>query len=998
MAISYNDWKKQYDALDSAWKQRYADLTKGSALWQQYMNQYNSEKNTPTIWGQPIKTYQVAKNDTPTIWWQTIQTKTPTTNNPTIWWKPLLNNGTRPVWESILWWKGIQEVDVSWSNQNSTPATWTRPVWESILWWNNIKEVDISNNNSKPKSIFDKPENPVSEFKVLWINPFWKWTEQKWKTTTKQPSVSTPRNQWYVNPVTPKQVEWDYQDNSQARMDQIADNLNKYTQTNPELFKDYDTFYNFFIAWKGRSEDQKRFLDQYYANYKQNEKYNNMSPTELGNWMANWQIPEDYINTVNATDPTRAAAIKDSLKDAQDWIANEGYLSELAGLSGFHAWNAKEMLYRDVNKDWLDDRLYHEPTEEERKLVDENSELEAERLKLSNSMKDLQSDLTDQYPDADLSTIMLLTSDRWQKIQKALDTLNVTQTKLQWTIKYLQTERTTMDKAWFNTISELQKNYWMYRDSSAEWIKAKTQAEYEATHITLDQADSWTETDKQIALDNVLKWYYDKYGSIIQRSQQQVINDVIAESKRTWKTLSQALEDNFLKHLRAKPEFASLSNWWLSPKVSFEKVWDNWYILTVNPDGTYSLQSVNWGAAWTNAAGNMFQFTNYTPITEEELDAWLQSFMKDHPLNSTWGQCGRFVNNYLKSLWYEWLYTDPIDKKKAITNTDIANVWAIAVMNSKKYPANWHTAIVTDIQWDKVKLLESNWNDDEKVHERWVNKSEILGYFDPSKATSNTSVNNQLNSKFSWPDWNPNGYFNSLAWDFKSYIKDGKLQLTKDQYASLKETYWINDQEFRQMAANYANSELKGNWWQQAANALNYAIKTYEYLYGKDYDWLGWNAGVFRMWGWFLPWTSTEKAKWEYDSLMKRLSLKELFDAKALWATFWAMSDAEWSILENAATDLNWYHTNFKENLEDLIESLYDATLDWNASLPKNYTGSSVETLINDRKSAWDGVWLTQEEIAANKQAQQTKFNVPKYATSNNDLWWDIDWDAIWNS
>jgi hypothetical protein len=95
---------------------------------------------------------------------------------------------------------------------------------------------------------------------------------------------------------------------------------------------------------------------------------------------------------------------------------------------------------------------------------------------------------------------------------------------------------------------------------------------------------------------------------------------------------------------------------------------------------------------------------------------------------------------------------------------------------------------------------------------------------------------------------------------------------------------------------------------------------------------------------------------------------------------------------------LNWYHTNFKDNLEDLIESLYDATIDWNASLPKNYTGSSVETLINDRKSAWDGVWLTQEEIAANKQAQQTKFNVPKYATTSTDLWWDIDWDAIWNS
>jgi hypothetical protein len=45
-------------------------------------------------------------------------------------------------------------------------------------------------------------------------------------------------------------------------------------------------------------------------------------------------------------------------------------------------------------------------------LVKENSEYEAERLKLKNAMKYLQDDLTDQYPEADLSTIMLLTSDR----------------------------------------------------------------------------------------------------------------------------------------------------------------------------------------------------------------------------------------------------------------------------------------------------------------------------------------------------------------------------------------------------------------------------------------------------------------------------------------------------------------------------------------------------------------------------------------------------------
>ena len=998
MAISYNDWKKQYEALDAKWKAQYEALAKNSALWQQYMQQYKAWAST-TIWGTPVWNSSTT-SWTPTIWgtkvwtiqWASWGTNKNSNNWYTIWWATVGNYSTSNNWGNFtIWWTQVGNNQTEWSKPiaDSTPIIWTST--EDAFGWR----------SSWIKSIFDKPENKVTNFSVLGINPQWEKTTQKWNTPTKQTAVSTPKktnNQPQQTYVSPKQQERDYQDNSQARMNQILDNLNTYSRTNPDLFKDYDSFYNFFIRDKGRSQDQIDVLNNFYADYKRTEWYNNMTPEELGSWIANGQIPENAISDIAATDPNKAEAVKWALKDAQDWISNESYLSELAGLSWFHAWNAKEMLYKDANNDWLDDRLYHEPTEEERKLVEENSELEAERLKLSNSMKDLQSDLTEQYPDADLSTILLLTSDRWTKIQKALDTLNVTQTKLQWTIKYLQTERATMDKAWLNTISELQKNYWMYRDSSAEWIKAKTQAEYEATHITLDQADSWTETDKKMALQWVLDWYYEKYWDIIQRSEQQVINDVIATAKKEWISLSDALEKNFLQPLRAKPEFASYSNWWLSPKVSFEKVWDNWYILTVNPDGTYSLQSVNWWTAWTSAAGNMFQYNNYTPITEKELDTWLQSFMSKHPLNSTWGECGSFVNDYLQSLWYDRLYTDPIDKKKAVTNSKEANVWAIAVMDSKKYPQYWHTAIVTDIQWDKVKILESNWNDDKKVHERWVNKSEILGYFDPSKATSNTSALNQLNSKFSWPDWNPNGYFNSLAWDFKSYIKDGKLQLTKDQYASLKETYWINDQEFRQMAANYANSELKGNWWQQAANALNYAIKTYEYLYGKDYDWLWGNMWPFRMWGWFLYWTSTEKAKWEYESLMKRLSLKELFDAKALWATFWAMSDAEWNILENAATDLNWYHTNFKENLEDLIESLYDATMDWNASLPKNYTWSSVESLIKNRKSGWDTIWLTQEEIAANKQAQQTKFNAPKYATINADLWWEVDWDAVWNS
>ena len=79
-------------------------------------------------------------------------------------------------------------------------------------------------------------------------------------TTTTQPKRQTVQ--------TPKQAEWDYQDNSQARMNQIADNLNNYRQTMPQLFDDESAFYNFFIDGKGRSQDQIDFLWDYFNRVK----------------------------------------------------------------------------------------------------------------------------------------------------------------------------------------------------------------------------------------------------------------------------------------------------------------------------------------------------------------------------------------------------------------------------------------------------------------------------------------------------------------------------------------------------------------------------------------------------------------------------------------------------------------------------------------------------------------------------------------------------------
>ena len=271
----------------------------------------------------------------------------------------------------------------------------------------------------------------------------------------------------------------------------------------------------------------------------------------------------------------------------------------------------------------------------------------------------------------------------------------VERTKLAWTVDYLQSERQQQDKAGQQTIANLQKNLWMYYDYSPEWMAEYTQNQYAATNVTLDQAENWTDTQKQMALQSVLDGYYDKYGSIIQRSEAQVINDVMAYARDNWVSLSQALEENFLKPLRSKPEFATLSSGGdlsttpYNPKIY--KVWDNGYYFDENGN----LVSI-WG--WTSDWW-LYGFTDYNPISTQEKESKLNNFMSQHPLNTTWWQCGSFVNDYLESLWYGRLYTDPIDKKKAVTNTDTASVWSVAVMDSKNYPQYWHTAIVTAVNW-----------------------------------------------------------------------------------------------------------------------------------------------------------------------------------------------------------------------------------------------------------------------------------------------------------
>jgi thiamine kinase-like enzyme len=57
-----------------------------------------------------------------------------------------------------------------------------------------------------------------------------------------------------------------YQDDSDARLKQIANNLEKLHNSNPELFNNRGTFNDYF-KYNQRSAKQKQVLDSYWAKY-----------------------------------------------------------------------------------------------------------------------------------------------------------------------------------------------------------------------------------------------------------------------------------------------------------------------------------------------------------------------------------------------------------------------------------------------------------------------------------------------------------------------------------------------------------------------------------------------------------------------------------------------------------------------------------------------------------------------------------------------------------
>ena len=843
MAQTYEQWKKSYESLDDAQKKQYADIAQSK--WADYIgNKYLSQYNGASTPSTP-------KNNTVTETYRWV------VDNPNTSWTSNMNSMSQTKAQDNSRNFQVGTGDVAEMPQQPKVSSVQQPTQDNFAkTWNNLTA-----------------SQQISA--LTWNKQLTDYINSKWLTVKKEETpVTTTTKPKQTTYTTPKQQEWDYQDNSQARMDEIARNLNWFRQTNPELFQDPSTFYGFFIDGKGRSQDQIDYLWNYYDRVKKYSKYDNMPASSLWEWLADGSIPKDYLDYIKWVDPQKYQEILSYKQDWEDRIKNESYLEDLSSMAWYESEEsnlpegsdpvtyAKKMWYFvDEDGNWTDDNLYIKPTDEERQDVDRINTINARRMEIKNMQKNLLDDLVEQYPWVPKATLMWIVQDRTKDISREYDDLWVELVQLQGTVDYLQNERSMQAEARQQTIKNLDTAYWMYYQYSPEWISELAQSKYAATNITLDQADDWNETQKQMALQNVLDWYYDKYWDIIQRSEQQVINDVIAYAKKNWIWLAQALQENFVQPLQSKEAYkniqAQLASAWATNWVAWTKVWTDadwndvyWFVDTTNMS-----VSPYW-AVWTS-----WGKTSYTPEEVSSNRDKRKSYMSDiadmywniwdmanaiawamNWLGNWKLECGEYVNDYIYWVtWTKWAFGNEISQKTSLCdNKDrnwvkvgdaiVFNRW----INEPSWVKNsteradllkyWHVWFIT---W-----IDDEWN---------VTMSHTVGG-NVTSTTFNINWNNDYARNFAWSKTVTPKKTEASGW--VGVAASYNIQVSKDNNATQNKTYafaqraWEADEKIRDYEKKYQgywDSRLQkreewGAWflWWSVKDADQKAYETYK--------------------------------------------------------------------------------------------------------------------------------------------------------------------------
>lgn len=952
MAYDYNRAKQVWDSMNDQQKKQYTEQNKNDANFQQFAQQYHEEK-------QQTAPRQVQAN----VNVDNLQNQQPAAQRDPNW---------------VYTWNTEREKE---QNRKMLEEQQRRQAEEQ-------KKQEALNNkivNASPEFDSSRLTNPNAEVSVKEGNAAQTWTP-------------------------------DYEEDSEARMNEITNNLNAYWNNNKSYFSDRATF-NSTFHYNDRSDKQKALLDSFWKWTQDQVKANTYHNwDEIMSGFDNWDITPDimsYLRTYNE------AAYDEWQKKMEDKVNT--LIANMAAPRD--VWDTAELWQNLVKKFWLEAwdpyDIYWEwyRMSEELWVFRDSQQLAS----MSNNIASIYSTMNSNVQS--ISSQLEGRYSAWYiaaRIDKANSKLNSQAQSMQYSYNLLLQNRNqnmaiaqqaaAMKQAQGQEDSRIfnQKLAWLWFAMQADSYRTpeqQAQLQLQTAQIQNDmsllnqsklndlslynqkqlndlnlqyQADLFRQQNKlqneltdlsvsdpeqlRANLNNVLSQYYAQWWDIIQRPQAQALDDILAYAKEKGISVAQALKENFVEPLQSKKEYKNAISAKYPSPVSNITSW-----VTINSDWSIDF--------WVTTEW----WLTYTPISNVELYWGYRDFENWVEVWSVGWWCWKFVNDYLQSLWYDRFYWDSISSKLKTINTwkedaSQISVWSVAVFDYTWAGKAWlwedaqkygHVAIVAEVDeaWGRVRLLESNLSWNKKItNSRWVslNNKTLKWFFDPSKWSDAAYINT-------------NGYNPNLANDINAQ-------------ALLKQ---IETWEITDTAISEARKELIAKWYgQEFMNALDRWFKvklndSQQKMLKQTLDMFNGNQIVkdFEQ-AWNQMWTlitALNANNWAWD-LAAIFTFMKVLDPRSV---------VRWEEFENAAATA-WYANP---------EALY-------------------QKYINH---GWDGTWLTEaqkwnfKQLAIELIKNQSKIYNQKYKdairyldNANIDEMWyptnyadlivqSIEWDA-WSS
>ena len=679
------------------------------------------------------------------------------------------------------------------------------------------------------------------------------------QTTTNQ-SMGTPIKQqekvgstvWEIKQtgaLKPKSDEY-YQQTSDEALTKIKDNLNNYRQTNPEYFKDYESYKKNF-SYDSRNEQQKQVLDTFYNWYQQGLQLSATPVNDLYTQYKNGQISVNDLENLRVANPTKYAELQNQINK---WNIIAAYDDTNP------TWNLsiQDMAYQLVaqsfnrmsSNDYWTSQYFDEfkanmNSPEMMELQDKTTELDEQYKNIEDKIASITKDVEKEYEGtwATKSKINAIVSDRTYDLQQQLRSIgneytkyatqynnratqyqNEFQLQLQEYQLNMQARNQQMNELWFaldlmnfETNEQKQQREWDY------WVK---QQEY--TNWNIESKDYQTRYKAALkSVQNLLSQYE---GIPMKRSAEQMAQDILTAIDNGSNLGAELTKLN--TQIQNKPEYKQLYNntfgtkGWVTDSFT---VWDTQYVVY---DGKMMTATDFNKQYWGKSSGKAYNVVSSDVFkTYSDGRSWTYgSFINNskHDDGKYGWQCGKFVNDYLEEIWVGRYYDDNLDTKLNSVNSDSGKVWTIAVFDYGKKSSDGinhgHVAIV--ISWpDKngnIWVKDSNFSGDEKITTRIVNMNDasLKWFFDPSLSpdgskptqqtttttwskTTNTTGTTTTTTKTTLPWWLTKAWVEQLAKDMLNWEKT---------YSEIKAAYWdegLNVIENKML-------ELQANWFERS--------------------------------------------------------------------------------------------------------------------------------------------------------------------------------------